>query len=188
FLASGVLALGPKLGPVLWQLPPTMRFDPDVLGPFLTALPRTTVEAATLAERHDHRVEGRALTVADEERPLRHAVEVRHESFTDPAFPALLREHDVGLVVADTAGRYPALDEVTSDLVYVRLHGDTELYVSGYTDEALDRWAERIRGWSELADVLVYFDNDVKVRAPVDAMNLAHRLGLGPPAPSHAGS
>ncbi|HLS40456.1 MAG TPA: DUF72 domain-containing protein [Ornithinicoccus sp.] len=183
FLASGVLALGPKLGAILWQLPPTMRFEPEVLDRFLTALPRTTTEAAELAKRHDHRVAGRALTETDAERPLRHAVEVRHQSFTDPAFPELLREHGVALVVADTAGRYPVLDEVTSDLVYVRLHGDTELYVSGYTDEALDRWAERVREWARVADVFVYFDNDVKVRAPVDAMNLAHRLGLGPPAP-----
>jgi uncharacterized protein YecE (DUF72 family) len=188
FLASGLLALGPKLGPILWQLPPTMRFDPELLSRFFKTVPRTTTEAAALAERHDHRVDGRALTTADADRPIRHAVEVRHESFTDPAFLSLLRDHDVGLVVADTAGRYPLLHEVTSDLVYVRLHGDTELYVSGYTDEALDRWAERIRGWAERADVLVYFDNDVKVRAPVDAMNLAHRLGLGPPAEVPPGS
>jgi uncharacterized protein YecE (DUF72 family) len=108
---------------------------------------------------------------------LRHAVEVRHESFRDQAFYDLLREHGVGLVVADTAGKWPFLTEVTADLVYVRLHGDEELYVSGYTPQALDGWAERIRGWLAAGlDVVVYFDNDVKVHAPYDAMALRERL------------
>jgi len=107
-------------------------------------------------------------------------MEVRHTSFEDQAFVDLLREHDIALVVADTAGKYPRLQEVTSDLIYVRLHGDTELYVSGYDEQALDRWAARIRNWSQRADVFVYFDNDAKVRAPVDAMALADRLGVAP--------
>lgn len=200
FFASGVLALGPTLGPVLWQLPPTLGFDPGRLARFFDLLPRTTAAAAELAGRHDERLDDRAWTTTDEDRPLRHVLEVRHASFEDPAFPALLREHGIGLVVADTAGRWPYLEDVTADLVYVRLHGDSELYVSGYDDQALDRWADRVRAWSaggEPADarrlgppapaapggrdVYVYFDNDTKVRAPVDAMGLARRLGVGPP-------
>ena len=97
-------------------------------------------------------------------------------------FADLLRRRGVALVVADSAGRFPALDAVTSDLVYVRLHGDTELYASGYDDAALDRWADRVRAWSTDADVLVYFDNDAKVHAPFDAQRLAERLGVGPDA------
>ena len=147
FLASGVLALGPKLGPLLWQLPPRLRFDAARIDEFLTLLPRSTGAAAQLAGEHDARLDGRAETTVDADRPLRHAVEVRHESFRDPAFVALLRAHDVALVVADTAGKFPYLEDVTAGFVYVRLHGDTELYVSGYAPDALDRWAQRVREW-----------------------------------------
>jgi uncharacterized protein YecE (DUF72 family) len=176
FFASGVLALGPKLGPVLWQLPPTLGFDADRLDDFLGRLPRTTAAAAELATGHDERLDDRALTVTDADRPVRHALEVRHRSFATPEFSALLRAHDVALVVADTAGRFPFLDDVTAGFVYVRLHGDQELYVSGYSAEALDGWAERVRTWRRRHDVFVYFDNDVKVHAPYDAMALAERL------------
>ncbi len=104
FFASGVLALGPKLGPVLWQLPPRMRFDADRVGAFLELLPHSTAAAAELAARHDERLDGRALTETDADRPLLHAVEPRNESFRDPGFVAQLREHGVALVVADSAG------------------------------------------------------------------------------------
>jgi uncharacterized protein YecE (DUF72 family) len=177
FFASGVLALGAKLGPILWQLPPTMRFEPDVLAAFLAALPRDTEAAAALATRHDERLDGRALTTTDARRPVRHALEVRHPSFTGEAFPALLAEHDVACVVADSAGAWPYFEQVTApDLVYLRLHGDAELYTSGYTDEALRRWADKIQQWRRSRDVYVYFDNDVKVRAPADAMALTALL------------
>ena len=175
--ASGPLALGDKLGPVLWQLPPTLPFDADRLARFFDLLPRTTVEAAALAARHDERVDGRAWLEAGTERPLRHALEVRHPSYLDPAFLPLLRHHDVAVVVADTAGRWPLLKEVTTDFAYVRLHGDTELYASGYSGESLDAWADLLRGWAEQGtDVYAYFDNDMKVRAPFDAMALGERL------------
>jgi uncharacterized protein YecE (DUF72 family) len=172
FFAQGVLALGPKLGPVLWQLPPTMRYDPELLSSFFELLPRSRSGAAELARGHDHRLDGRSFLEVSQDGPVRHALEVRHPSFLDPELPDLLRDHDVALVVADTAGKYPVLDAVTSDFVYVRLHGDTELYVSGYEEAALESWADRIRGWATDRDVYVYFDNDAKVRAPVDAMNL----------------
>ncbi|MGV9613629.1 DUF72 domain-containing protein [Nocardia xishanensis] len=175
FLASGVLALGPKLGPILWQLPPTMRFDPELLAEFFAHLPRSTAHAAEIASRHDHRVDP-AHTTADADRPLRHALEIRHPTFVTPEFPELLREYGIGLVVADAAGKYPLLEDVTADFVYVRLHGHDELYVSGYTDAGLDMWAEKIRAWSRAGDVYAYFDNDAKVMAPRDALALRARL------------
>ena len=145
FFASGPLALGEKLGPILWQLPPTLDFDAQRLGRFFDLLPRTTGAAAQLAAEHDARVDGRAWLTTDADLPLRHALEVRHESYVDPSFLALLREHDVAVVIADTAGKWPQLREVTSDFAYIRLHGDTELYASGYSDRALDSWAELVR-------------------------------------------
>lgn len=176
FFASGMLALGPKLGPLLWQLPPTLRFDPEVVRAFVAQLPRTTTDAAALGAEATLETD-RTFLVPGPERPLRHAIEVRHPSFDDPAFLALARESGVAVVVADTAGRYPVIREVTTDFVYARLHGDEELYTSGYTDEALDRWAGDIRGWLGAGlDVYAYFDNDVKVRAPFDAMGLRERL------------
>ena len=175
FFASGVLALGEKLGPVLWQLPPTMRFDAEILDAFLSALPRTTTEAAYLARRHDERLKDRALTATTGERPLRYAVEVRHPSFENAAFVDVLRDQCVAVVLADTAGQWPMIRAVTADFCYLRLHGAEELYVSGYTGEALDDWAATIRAFAP-RDVFVYFDNDVKVRAPFDAMALAERL------------
>jgi len=179
FFASGVLALGPKLGPFLWQLPPTLGFDADRLAGFFNRLPRTAGELARLAAGHDAKVPpDRALTTAeDDSQPIRHALEVRHESFRSPACYRLLREHRVALVVADTAGKWPYLEESTADFQYVRLHGDAELYASGYSDAALDRWADKVRSWVAAGqDVYVYFDNDIKVHAPYDAIHLMERL------------
>lgn len=182
FYASGVLALAEKQGPFLWQLPPNLGYDAGRLAAFFALLPRSTGEAEWLARQHDDRMKDRSLiTASGEARPLRHAVEVRHRSFVTPAFTDLLREHAVALVIADTAGRWPLIREVTTDLVYVRLHGDVELYTSGYSEEALDSWATSIRGWLDAKfDVQVHFDNDVKVHAPFDAMNLARKLAAGP--------
>jgi len=180
FFASGVLALEDRTGPFLWQLPPTLAYDEARLAAFFDLLPRTAGAAAELAAGHDAKVpEDRALsTTGAPDRPLRHALEVRHESFTAEATAGLLRAHDVALVVADTAGRWPALEQVTSDHVYVRLHGDRELYTSGYTPEALDRWAAKCRSWAgDGLDVFVYFDNDAKGYAPHDALALIDRVG-----------
>jgi uncharacterized protein YecE (DUF72 family) len=180
FFASGVLALEEKLGPILWQLPPQLAFDADRLTAFFALLPRTTRAAAALGRGHDARLRHGVHLDVRADRPLRHALEVRHASFHDRALVPLLRRADVALVVADTAGKWPALDAVTSDHVYVRLHGDKRLYVSGYGRAALDAWAARVGAWRDGGrDVFVYFDNDVKVRAPFDAMNLAARLGQG---------
>ena len=179
FFASGVLALGPKLGPVLWQLPETLRFDATVLDDFLGRLPRTTRDVAALAARHDDKLEGdRALTTAEADLPVHHALEFRSPTFAVPGAMDVLRRHQVACVLADTAGRWPRVDEDTGSVRYVRLHGDQELYASGYTDRALDDWAERCRSWATSGrDVFVYFDNDIKGYAPRDAMALIGRLG-----------
>lgn len=198
FLASGVLALGPTLGPMLWQLPPRMAFDADRLAAFFTLLPRSTSDAAKLARRHDDRLKAEPFTEVDVDRPLRHALEVRHPSFATTECIELLREHDVALCVADTAGTWPHIEDVTSDFVYIRLHGDVELYTSGYSDAALREWARKIEQWRDSGgprgehtvaraaprrrrDVYVYFDNDVKAHAPRDALTLADLLNAGPP-------
>lgn len=204
FLASGLLALGPKLGPLLWQFPPQLPFLAERFDAFFALLPRDMRAAAALARRHDERLAGRAFTEVAHDAPLRHAVEIRHESFRDPAFVALLRKHRIALVVADTAGRWPLLEDLTADFLYLRLHGDKELYASGYSDAALDGWAARIAAWSQggqpddarLAspaapprraqrDVYCYFDNDVKVHAPYDAATLARKLELPATLPRH---
>lgn len=181
FFASGVLGLEDKLGPILWQLPERHVFDRDELAEFLSLLPRTVGDAARLASEHDARLDGRAgFDVAERlhSHPLRYALEVRSATFAErPDFPTLLREQGVALVLADTAGRWPVLREDTADFRYLRLHGDAELYTSGYDAEALDAWATAVRGWADGGeDVFVYFDNDAKVRAPFDALALQERL------------
>jgi len=184
FFASGVLALGPTLGPVLWQLPERVEFDAGVLDDFLRQLPRTAGAALALARRHDERLDGRDWLEIEADAPLRHALEPRSATFLDPRATGILRAHGVALVVADTAGRWPAFDTLTADHVYVRLHGSQELYASGYTDAELDAWADRIRGWLDGSaaddgmprDVFAYFDNDARGRAPHDAVALAARL------------
>ena len=181
FFASGVLALGEKTGPFLWQLPGTYRFDAERMSGFMRLLPRSAHEAESVARRHDERLKRGALVDAASDVPYRHCFEVRHETYFHEEFYAVLREHDCGFVVADTAGRFPYAEEVTTDYVYVRLHGSQQLYVSGYTDAELDEWARKIARWrGKGLDVYVYFDNDAKVHAPFDALRLAERVGAGP--------
>jgi uncharacterized protein YecE (DUF72 family) len=173
FFASGVLALGRKTGPFLWQLPGTYGFTPERVEPFLKLLPRDSTEGEALARGHDERLRRGALVDAAARVQYRHAFEVRHPSYFTPEFYDLLRAYDVGFVPADTAGRWQYAEELTSDFVYVRLHGSQQLYVSGYTEDELAAWAERVRGWTAGGrDVYVYFDNDAKVHAPFDAMRL----------------
>jgi uncharacterized protein YecE (DUF72 family) len=190
-LASGVFALRDKLGPFLWQFPPVLKFDPQRFEHFLSLLPQDTDAALDIARQYQPRMEGRVSLEAGPNRPMRHAVEIRHESFMDPAFIAMLRRYKVALVVADTAGRWPLCEDVTADFVYIRLHGDKELYASGYGDEAIAAWAARIDAWRKgrqpdgarlvsdkppakrtARDVYCYFDNDIKVHAPYDAQRL----------------
>jgi len=177
FYASGVLALGRMTGPFLWQLPAMYRFDRERIASFLALLPRDSIAAAKLAEGHDDRLRRGALTESDVRVRYRHAFEVRHPSYFTEEFAELLRQHDVGFVVADTAGKFPYAETVTSKFVYVRLHGSRQLYTSDYTDEELSVWAERIQQWTARGlDVYVYFDNDAKVHAPFDALRLRKLL------------
>jgi uncharacterized protein YecE (DUF72 family) len=177
FFASGVLALGEKTGPFLWQLPGTYRFDAERLDAFMRMLPRSSREAERVALRHDERLRRGALVDAPADAPYRHAFEVRHPTYFHEEFYAILRAHGCAFVVADTAGKFPYAEEVTADFVYVRLHGSRELYASGYTDAELDAWAARIARWRRAGrDVYVYFDNDAKVHAPFDAMRLRERV------------
>jgi uncharacterized protein YecE (DUF72 family) len=196
FFASGLFNLREKLGPVLWQFPPSFRFDPERMQRFLELLPQDTGQALSLARHRERRMVGRVRLAIDAPRPLRHAVEIRHESFIDESFVQMLHEHNVALVIADTAGKWPYREDTTADFLYLRLHGDKELYASGYTDEALARWETRIRTWrggfqpddAHLIstrfkpqecprDVYCYFDNDIKVKAPFDAKALIEKLG-----------
>ena len=180
FFASGVLALGRRTGPFLWQLPGTYRFDAERVHGFLALLPRDSSEAEGVASWHDARLRRGALCDAASNIPLRHALEVRHPSYFHEEFYAVLREHRCGFVVADTAGRFPYAEEVTADFVYVRLHGSQVLYTSGYSHAELDAWAEKIARWRAGGrDVYVYFDNDAKVHAPFDALRLADRVAAG---------
>ena len=204
FFASGVLALREKLGPILWQLPPSLGFHAERLRTFFKLLPRDSAAAARLAKKHDGKIKTRAFAKIDKSRRLRYAMEVRHSSFMVPQFFELLREQNVAFVIADTAGKFPYAEDLTADLVYIRLHGAEQLYVSGYNDRALNWWAKRIELWRrgeqpsdakliterklepssprlrrevyQSRDVFVYFDNDAKVHAPFDAIRLAQRL------------
>ncbi|SES18521.1 DUF72 domain-containing protein [Halopseudomonas bauzanensis] len=195
FFASGPLQLERKLGAFLWQFPPSFRYDPPLFTELFEQLPRTFGEAVQCAARSPRFPAPEGLTTGAKTR-LRHAVEIRHRSFMQEGFIELLRKHRIALVVADTAGKWPLVEELTADFMYLRLHGDKELYSSGYDDSALDDWARRIRAWaggkqpegarrlseqgdssSAERDIYCYFDNDIKVRAPYDARQLLEKLG-----------
>ena len=153
FFASGVLELGAKLGPILWQFAPFMRFDEDDLAAFLALLPRE--------------IDGRAL---------RHVVEVRHPSFQTAAFTELLGRHKVAVALVDDQ-KYPAITEITADFVYARLRRCVLDEPTGYSLPALDDWAARGREWcAEGRDCFVYFINGAKIRAPIAAQALIARL------------
>lgn len=194
FFAQGLLALGEKLGPILWQFPPQWKFNAERLDEFFSSLPRTLREAAEMGKHHGPQLHGPACLEVARDRPLRHAIEIRHESFACEEFMALLRRHGIASVVADTV-EWPLLMDVTADFVYCRLHGDKQLYASGYGPKAIDAWAQRVVRWAQggevedgrkasahkarrkaARDVFVYFDNDAKVRAPADAQSLMRRV------------
>jgi uncharacterized protein YecE (DUF72 family) len=195
FFASGLLGLEDKLGPLLWQFPENMPSDLERFEAFFELLPRDTDQAGALAREHAPWLAGRSLVRSARRRKLRHAVEIRNPALAHPAFVALLRRHNIALVIADTAQRFPYFEDVTADFVYVRLHGDEQLYASGYAKPAIARWASRIKAWSHgdeppkalrIAgpsrarrsgrDVYVYFDNDMNAHAPFDALALQTAL------------
>jgi uncharacterized protein YecE (DUF72 family) len=160
FLASGPLELGEKLGPILWQLPETMTFDPAAMVAFLGALSGPDVAG----------------------RPLRHALEVRHASFAVAEFTDLLRRYGATAVVTNAPG-LPVLRDLTADFVYARLHSEAAFHPDGYDDDTLDEWAATVGGWLEGGrDAFVYFKNldQAGTRVPFDAERLQARLGGGP--------
>ncbi|WP_269509917.1 DUF72 domain-containing protein [Burkholderia sp. IMCC1007] len=197
FFAQGLLALNDKLGPILWQFPASLHFDPEHMERFMSLLPHDTQAAVALAEQHDRRVKTPYLEI-DRKRTLRHAIEVRHASFVDPAFVKLLRRHKVALVVSDSTEPWPQFDDLCADFVYMRLHGTETKYSGEYSDASLEHWARRIESWrrgeqpgdarliapdlapphARTRDVYCYFDNDVKTRAPFDALRLMERLDV----------
>ncbi len=196
FFASGPLQLKDKLGPILWQFPPSFTFDADLFKDFLELLPTDTQAAHHMARHHNSEVK-HPDRGNPERAHLRHCVEIRNESFRNEEFVELLRHYKVALVVADTAGRWPQLEDLTSDFVYLRLHGDAELYRSGYSDEALERWYQRMHQWShgsqpddaklvsdkastqrKSRDIYCYFDNTDKLWAPYDARKILTKFHL----------
>jgi uncharacterized protein YecE (DUF72 family) len=199
FFASGVFNLREKLGPILWQFPPNFKYDRGNLKSILQLLPKDTDEASTLAAQHDGRVK-RPCVVASKQTKLRHAIEVRHLSFCEESFIDLLRKYHIALVISDSVKKdWPYAEDLTSDFVYMRLHGTETLYRGQYSDSALDRWADRIRLWRAghepgdarrisaksgmhraTREVFCYFDNDQKVQAPFDARRLIERLEAEP--------
>jgi uncharacterized protein YecE (DUF72 family) len=200
YLASGILCLREKLGPILWQFPPFLPFIEDRFKAFFDLLPHDTEELARAAKGHAPFLKKRVYLEPEAKRPVRHAVEFRHESFLTDRFTDLLRKHNIALVVADVASKYPTAEDVTADWLYLRLHGSRKLYVSGYSAREIAAWADKVRAWhagkeptdarridgkakpaKKGRDVFVFFDNtDVKLRAPVDARRMAERLGIGP--------
>lgn len=194
FLASGILELRDKLGPILWQLPDNFRFDADRVESFLGMLPKTTDSAARLARGHDDRVEEVSLG-GDRNHRIRHALEFRHESFLQPEMARIARRHGVALVSSHSS-EWPYVEEITAGFVYLRLHGPEDLYDSSYGEKRLKRWADRISAWqrgsqptdperiSDLEpprrkerDVYVYFDNTAGGQAPEEALRLREMLG-----------
>jgi uncharacterized protein YecE (DUF72 family) len=197
FLASGVLLLGEKLGPFLWQFPPNFKLDTEKMEAFLKLLPHDTRAAKYLASNHDKWMSQRvAFEDVDDDHKLRHAIEIRNKSFAVPEFLELLRKYDVAIVCADTI-EWPKITDVTSDFMYCRLHGPEALYANGYDQKSLDQWAEWVQVWArgseprtekilkknppkaKTRDVFAYFDNDTKVRAPFDAQSLIKRITPG---------
>lgn len=190
FFASGPLALGQALGPVLWQLPAAMPFDAPLLEDFLALLPRSTAQAADLGALHDDRLASDRVYLHSDateagsasDRPILHALEMRSRDWANETCYDLLRRNRVALVVSDGGAAWPQFDVQTGPIAYLRLHGHSQLYVSRYSTASLERWAERIRellagsGSEPPRDVYVYFDNDSRGHAPHDAERLQRML------------
>ena len=152
FLTQGFTELGDRLGPILWQFAPTRTFDADDFAAFLAMLPA--------------KQDGLAL---------RHALEVRHESFRDPAFIALAKAANAAIVYADSDD-YPCIEAATADFGYARLQRAVETVPTGYDAAALDAWADAARRWATGGDAYVFFISGAKVRNPAAAMGLIDRL------------
>ena len=195
FLASGVLCLGKKLGPILWQFPPNVVLKDDRFEKFLKLLPMDTKSAAKYSKGHSEKIKS-AHTTCDVDQPLRHAFEFRHPSFANPDFLDMLRAHNVAFVFAHSGEKNIYIEDLTSDFVYARMHGQEKEYKKGYTNERLQWFADRVSLWTSgkqpkdahtitevtpssiKRDAFIYFDDESKVFAPRDALKLAQLLNI----------
>lgn len=196
FFASGLFCLQAKLGPILWQFPPNVTLKDDRFAKFFEILPRTTKEALIIAKKHSAKMNDRAFLEIDADRPLRHAFEFRHPSFMTEDFIHLLRQNNVALVFAHSGLKSPYSEDLTADFIYARMHGQDATYKNGYPDKIQSWWANRVTTWSKgqqpidaicissdppangPRDSYIYFDTEAKDHAPLDALNLANKLGL----------
>lgn len=177
FFASGPLALGDRLGPFIWQLPPNLGFDRDVLAAFLQCLPRDVDAYQALAREADGKGKAPPFLAADGVGRIRHAMEMRHPSFEDPAVNALLEEFNVARVNADTKEN-PAR-RLTADFAYCRLQGPARTGAEGYGPDDITDWAASIGDWRDAGhDVFAYFVHEDKVHAPGNAIALRQALGI----------
>ncbi|QDZ11747.1 DUF72 domain-containing protein [Devosia ginsengisoli] len=178
FFASGPLALGAKLGPFIWQLPPHVGYNRDVLGAFLKLLPRTSADYVALASKADARLKSTPFLTTDGVGPIRHAIEMRNASFDVPEVNALLAEHNVARVIADTAEN-PSR-ELTADFAYCRLQGP--IAGDGYQKADIADWASTVKTWANAGkDVFAYFVHEDKLHAPANAIALRQAAGISLP-------
>ncbi|MET3928038.1 DUF72 domain-containing protein [Devosia sp. 2618] len=177
FFASGPLALGAKLGPFVWQLPPNVSYDRDVLASFLALLPKTTSEYVALAGKSDARLKSAPYLDVAGVSVIRHAIELRNASFDNPEVAALLAEHNVARVIADTAEN-PSR-ELTADFAYCRLQGPAHGDGQGYQTGDIADWAKTVKGWADGGkDVFAYFVHEDKLHAPDNAIALRQAAGI----------
>ncbi len=178
FFASGPLALGAKLGPFIWQLPPNVSYSRDVLSAFLKLLPRTTADYAALAGKADERLKSVPFLSTAGVEGIRHAIEMRNASFDVPEVNALLGEYNVARVIADTA-ESPSR-ELTADFAYCRLQGPPR--GDGYQPADIADWAATTKAWAaEGKDVFAYFVHEDKLHAPANAIALRQAAGISLP-------
>lgn len=178
FLASGLLCLKEKLGPILWQFPPFVTLKDDRFEKFIKMLPRDTKAFSKMAKQHGEKVEGRAYTKTTGSWPIRYAFEFRHKSFLNKDFTDFLKAHNVAFVCAHAGGKdIPYLEEPTADFVYIRLHGEGKEYKKGYPLPELKKWERKLTQWNQKGlDTYIYFNNDAKAFAPAGAMKLIQLL------------
>ncbi len=196
FFASGLFCLKEKMGPILWQFPPSLTLKDDRFEKFLKMLPYDSKAAVKVAKKHSSKMDGRNYCEVHGDFPIRHAFEFRHPSFANPEFIDLLREYGVALVFGHSGGiSSPYMEDLTADFIYARMHGQDEEYKeNGYGEKFVKSWAERVKCWTEgkqpknamcisdttpksvKRDAFVYFDTEAKSTAPFDAVRLLKLL------------
>ena len=179
FFASGPLALGDRLGPFVWQLPPNLAFDAESFAAFLEILPKDAQSYLALAKTADP-ARGEPFLDTTGVGAIRHAIEPRHPSFDAPEANALLAQHNIARVIADTT-ESPAR-ALTADFAYCRLQGPARPGATGYTDTDIADWADTMGQWRDAGrDVYAYFVHEDKLHAPANAIALRQALGISRP-------